>query len=95
MGHPKGFLDHKRQTPGHRPVDERIHDYNEMDIPLTPDQISDQAKRCMDCGIPFCHGYGCPVDNCIPEIHGFIKTPQHFGRMYGVAVERICWRPAR
>ena len=53
MGHPKGFLDHKRQTPGYRSVEERIHDFSEMALPLTPDQIKDQAARCMDCGVKF------------------------------------------
>jgi glutamate synthase (NADPH/NADH) small chain len=72
MGHPKGFLDHKRQTPGYRSVEERVHDFSEMALPLTPDQIKDQATRCMDCGVPFCHGFGCPVDNAIPEMNDLV-----------------------
>lgn len=72
MGQLKGFLYHKRQPVGHRTVEQRIHDYNEMDIPLTPDELKTQAARCMDCGIPFCHGAGCPVDNCIPEFNELI-----------------------
>ena len=72
MGQLKGFLHHKRQPVGHRPVEQRIHDFNEMDLPLTPEQLKNQAARCMDCGIPFCHGAGCPVDNCIPEFNELI-----------------------
>jgi glutamate synthase (NADPH/NADH) small chain len=47
---------------GHRSVEERIHDFSEIDLPLTPDAIRRQAARCMDCGIPFCHT-GCPLGN--------------------------------
>lgn len=72
MGEIKGFLKHKRQTPGHRPIAQRVHDFDEMNLPLTPDQIRTQAARCMSCGIPFCHGFGCPVDNCIPEMNELV-----------------------
>ena len=72
MGQLKGFLEHKRQPVGHRPVEQRVQDYNEMDLPLSPADINKQAARCMDCGIPFCHGAGCPVDNCIPEFNELV-----------------------
>jgi glutamate synthase (NADPH/NADH) small chain len=72
MGEVKDFLKYKRQEVGHRAVQERIHDFAELDLPLTPDQIHQQAARCMDCGIPFCHGVGCPLKNCIPELNELI-----------------------
>jgi len=72
MGEIKGFLKYKRQPVDHRPVEERIHDYKELDLPLTPEQIVQQAARCMDCGIPFCHGVGCPLRNFIPDLNELI-----------------------
>ena len=72
MAEPKAFLNYKRQPVGHRPVEERIRDFRELDLPLTPDQIVQQATRCMDCGIPFCHGAGCPLRNFIPDFNELI-----------------------
>jgi glutamate synthase (NADPH/NADH) small chain len=72
MAEPKAFLNYKRRPVGHRPVEERIHDFREMDLPLTPDQIREQTKRCMDCGIPFCHGAGCPLQNFIPDFNEMV-----------------------
>jgi glutamate synthase (NADPH/NADH) small chain len=69
MGEIKGFLKYKRHEVKHRPVEERIHDFAELDLPLTPEQIHQQTARCMDCGIPFCHGAGCPLKNCIPDLN--------------------------
>ena len=72
MGQIRGFLKYKRQEVEHRPVEERIRDFSELDLPLTPDEIRKQAARCMDCGIPFCHGAGCPLNNSIPDISDLI-----------------------
>ena len=72
MGEVKGFLKYNRRDVGHRPIDERIHDFNELDLPLSPDDIKQQTARCMDCGIPFCHGAGCPLKNCIPDINELV-----------------------
>jgi glutamate synthase (NADPH/NADH) small chain len=72
MGEIKGFLKYNRQEIGHRPVEERIHDFAELDLPLTPEQIHQQTARCMDCGIPFCHGTGCPLKNNIPELNELV-----------------------
>ncbi|MBN2021073.1 MAG: glutamate synthase subunit beta [Sedimentisphaerales bacterium] len=72
MGEIKGFLKYKRQDIGHRPVEQRIHDFNELDLPLTPEQIVLQTARCMDCGIPFCHGVGCPLKNFIPDLNELV-----------------------
>lgn len=72
MGKPTGFLEYKRNEPSHRGVVERVHDFNEMDIPLTPEDLKAQAARCMDCGVPFCHGSGCPLGNRIPEFNDHV-----------------------
>ncbi|MBN1975676.1 MAG: glutamate synthase subunit beta [Sedimentisphaerales bacterium] len=72
MAEPKAFLKYKRQNVGYRPVKERILDFKELNLPLTPDQIHKQAARCMDCGIPFCHGSGCPLRNFIPDFNELI-----------------------
>lgn len=72
MGETKGFLKYKRQPTGRRPVEERIRDFEELDLPLSPDAIYQQAARCMDCGIPFCHGAGCPINNSIPDMNELV-----------------------
>jgi len=72
MGEVKGFLKYNRQPTGYRPVEERIHDFEELELPLTPEQIFQQAARCMDCGIPFCHGVGCPLKNFVPDLNDLI-----------------------
>ncbi len=66
MGNPKGFLEIKRKESGYRPVEERIHDYGEVEKLLPEEQRKMQASRCMDCGVPFCH-WSCPVSNIMPE----------------------------
>ncbi|GHU97321.1 dihydropyrimidine dehydrogenase subunit A [Spirochaetia bacterium] len=66
MGDPTGFLKIKRKVSGYRPVEERINDYSEVEIQLPDDERRDQASRCMDCGVPFCH-WSCPVSNVMPE----------------------------
>jgi glutamate synthase (NADPH/NADH) small chain len=72
MGELRGFLKYSRQDVGHRPVVERVKDFAEIDLPLTPDDLRQQAARCMNCGIPFCHGAGCPVDNLIPDFNDLV-----------------------
>jgi len=66
MADPKGFLNTKRETPKSRPVDIRIKDWREVYEDFERTKLKDQAGRCMDCGIPFCH-QGCPLGNLIPE----------------------------
>jgi len=66
MADPKGFLKFERIDNRYRPVAERIHDYNEVETPLPQDMRRYQARRCMDCGVPFCH-WACPVGSLIPE----------------------------
>jgi len=72
MGKPTGFFEYKRCETDHRSVAERIGDYFEIEIPLSEEILTQQAARCMDCGIPFCHGTGCPLENHIPEFNEFI-----------------------
>ncbi len=72
MGETKGFLKYTRQGVEHRPVEERVHDFADIDIPLTPEAIIQQAARCADCGIPFCLGVGCPLNNRIPEFNDLV-----------------------
>lgn len=76
MGRTKGFLEYNRKNIGHRSVEERVGDFGEIDISLTPDDLVKQAARCMDCGIPFCHGSGCPLKNLIPEFNEYIYRGQ-------------------
>jgi len=64
---PTGFLTIDRQDPPHRPVSERVLDFGEVEQRLTVEALESQAARCMDCGIPFCHAYGCPLANLIPD----------------------------
>ncbi|MGD0676006.1 MAG: glutamate synthase subunit beta [Polyangiaceae bacterium] len=66
MADPKGFLKVARVEEDERPVEERVHDWQEIVLPGSDEQLRDQASRCMDCGIPFCH-QGCPLGNLIPE----------------------------
>lgn len=72
MGKPTGFIEYRRRNVDHRSVSERVHDFNEMDIYLSPDDLKKQAARCMDCGVPFCHGNGCPLGNRIPEFNDHV-----------------------
>jgi glutamate synthase (NADPH/NADH) small chain len=72
MGEVKGFLKYKRQVVPHRPVERRIKDFAEFELPLTPDQLQEQAARCIDCGTPFCHSFGCPLQNCVPDVNELV-----------------------
>ncbi len=68
MGKPTGFKEYPRETPRRRPVELRILDYNEVYQPMPDEKLRQQGARCMDCGVPFCHGpSGCPLGNIIPE----------------------------
>jgi len=68
MGKPTGFLEFTRELPSRRPVEERINDYREFVDLFPADKLNQQAARCMDCGVPFCH-HGCPLGNIIPEFN--------------------------
>lgn len=66
MGNPKAFLTVKRKDAGYRPVQDRVLDFGEVEQTLNTEDRREQASRCMDCGIPFCH-WGCPLGNKMPE----------------------------
>ena len=66
MGNPKAFLEIHRQEAGYRPIHDRIHDFGEVEQTLNTHQRREQASRCMDCGVPFCH-WACPLGNKAPE----------------------------
>jgi len=66
MGKATGFMEIRRRDRSYAPVEDRLGHYAEFVLPLGDDGTREQAARCMDCGIPFCHN-GCPVNNIIPE----------------------------
>ena len=72
MAKPTGFIEFPRKDVPHRPVADRVRDYFEVDVPLPEDVLLSQAARCMDCGIPFCHGAGCPLGNRVPEFNDLV-----------------------
>ena len=76
MGNPAGFMKFKRLDPRARPVEERIKDCEEIYPLLAEEELKTQAARCMDCGIPFCHSIGCPVENVIPEFNDLVYRGQ-------------------
>ncbi|HTY73275.1 MAG TPA: glutamate synthase subunit beta [Actinomycetes bacterium] len=83
MADPKGFLRFERETPTRRPVELRLLDWREVYEPMRPGAIEQQATRCMDCGIPFCHN-GCPLGNLIPEWNDLVRRDDWAG-----AIERL------
>jgi len=68
MGKPSGFLEYNRELPKKRDPKDRINDYKELYIEFGDEKTNQQAARCMDCGVPFCHT-GCPLGNNIPEFN--------------------------
>ncbi len=66
MGNPKAFLELHRQEATYRPIHDRIHDFGEVEQTLNTRDRKQQASRCMDCGVPFCH-WACPLGNKAPE----------------------------
>ena len=68
MGKVTGFLEYDRQDQKYQLAGERIRHFREFTLPLDTGDLRKQAARCMDCGVPFCHGpTGCPVHNQIPD----------------------------
>jgi glutamate synthase (NADPH) small chain len=68
MGKPTGFKEYKRASLRKQLVEERVKHFNEFEFDFSEEEAKIQGARCMDCGIPFCHGdTGCPVENLIPE----------------------------
>ncbi|HYM93769.1 MAG TPA: glutamate synthase subunit beta [Chitinophagaceae bacterium] len=71
MSNPAGFLKFNREMPGKKPVQERLNHSNEFIEKYTEEKLNNQAARCMDCGVPFCH-HGCPLGNVIPEFNNAV-----------------------
>jgi glutamate synthase (NADPH/NADH) small chain len=75
MGKPTGFLEITRHDHGYAPVEERIKHFRDFVVSLPEPQVREQAARCMDCGIPYCHR-GCPVHNIIPDWNDLVYRGQ-------------------
>lgn len=67
MGKPDGFLEIDRKEAEKQPVERRLKHFMEFTVEMTDEELKDQAARCMNCGVPYCFGYGCPIINLIPE----------------------------
>ncbi|MUM27379.1 glutamate synthase subunit beta [Mycolicibacterium sp. CBMA 295] len=106
MADPRGFLKHtSKELPSRRPVPLRLMDWKEVYEDFSHDTLQDQASRCMDCGIPFCHN-GCPLGNLIPEwndlvyrdrwrdaverLHATNNFPEFTGRLCPAPCEASC-----
>ena len=100
MGQVDGFLTYKRHSLDYEEVEKRTKHYKEFVKPVSPKETNEQAARCMDCGIPFCHS-GCPLGNKIPDFNdavyrnefkeawGILKSTNNFPEFTG----RICPAP--
>ncbi|HEX4862877.1 MAG TPA: glutamate synthase subunit beta, partial [Acidimicrobiales bacterium] len=80
---PTGFMETSRETPGRRPISERVHDYLEVYNPFPEEKLRAQGARCMDCGIPFCND-GCPLGNLIPDWNDLVYRDQ-----WHAAIDRL------
>ncbi|GHT21501.1 dihydropyrimidine dehydrogenase subunit A [Planctomycetales bacterium] len=96
----------ERRESGYKPVAERIHDFNEFRLESAPEELREQAERCMTCGVPFCHNAGCPLGNPIPEtntlsvqgryqdacdlLHNYDNFPEITGRLCPALCEASC-----
>ena len=75
MGKPTGVLEIERHDRGYEKAEARLKTFKEFIKPLAPAELNNQAARCMDCGIPFCHN-GCPVNNMIPDWNNLVHRDQ-------------------
>jgi len=105
MGKVTGFLEIERQQPTRRKVEDRLQDWFELYEPFPEEKQREQGARCMDCGVPFCHG-GCPVNNLIPDwndlvynnrwqeairrLHSTNNFPEFTGRVCPAPCEAAC-----
>jgi glutamate synthase (NADPH) small chain len=83
MGKATGFIEIQRHKQPTRPVAERVHDWREVYLPYPDGELRDQAARCMDCGVPFCH-QGCPLGNLIPDWNDFVYRDR-----WDAAIDRL------
>ena len=94
MGKPTGFIEFQRELPADRSPRERVSDFDEFHLHMAVDGLREQAARCMDCGVPFCHtgaamshsdkGSGCPINNLIPEWNDLV-----YRNLWREALERL------
>lgn len=94
MADPFGYLKYAKKTNPYRPIPERLKDWKELQVPLNDEERQQQAARCMNCGVPYCHTgvfyggkravSGCPNDNLIPEWNDLVYRGQ-----YKKAFERL------
>ncbi|HWE85445.1 MAG TPA: glutamate synthase subunit beta [Terracidiphilus sp.] len=105
MGKVTGFLEIDREQPTRRKAEERVKDWFEIYEPFPEEKQKEQAARCMDCGVPFCHT-GCPVNNIIPDwndlvysgrweaairrLHATNNFPEFTGRICPAPCEAAC-----
>jgi len=105
MGEPTGFLKWQRKTPKRRQIPVRVQDWKEVYEPFAIEELTHQAGRCMDCGIPFCNN-GCPLGNLIPDwndlvyrghwqdaierLHATNNFPEFTGRLCPAPCESAC-----
>jgi glutamate synthase (NADPH/NADH) small chain len=105
VGKVTGFIEIPRKKHPTRPVAERVHDWHEVYLQYPESALKDQAARCMDCGIPFCHN-GCPLGNLIPDwndlvyrdrwkaaidrLHATNNFPEFTGRLCPAPCEGAC-----
>ena len=105
MGKVTGFMEIERVDRRYAPASDRIRHYREFVLPLSEEAARDQAARCMNCGIPYCHN-GCPVNNQIPDwndlayhgdwqeasrnLHSTNNFPEFTGRVWPAPCEASC-----
>jgi glutamate synthase (NADPH/NADH) small chain len=105
MGKVTGFLEIDRQDRRYKPAADRIRHFKEFMVPLSEETTRNQAARCMNCGIPYCHT-GCPVNNQIPDwndlvyrgdwrdalynLHSTNNFPEFTGRVCPAPCEASC-----
>ena len=105
MAKPTGFLEIERHDRDYIKVAERVKSWHEFVLPMPADGVGQQAARCMDCGVPFCHT-GCPVNNLIPDwnnlvyrgqwraaletLHSTNNFPEFTGRVCPAPCEEAC-----
>ncbi|MGA2485930.1 MAG: glutamate synthase subunit beta [Roseiarcus sp.] len=105
MGKVTGFMEIDRVDRRYAPASDRIRNYREFTLPLSEEATRNQAARCMNCGIPYCHN-GCPVNNQIPDwndlvfrddwreasrnLHSTNNFPEFTGRVCPAPCEASC-----
>lgn len=105
MGKQTGFLEYPRANPKKLPVEQRVKNYKEFELPVLQDTLREEGARCMDCGVPFCNT-GCPLGNLIPDwndyqyrglareaidsLHATNNFPEVTGRVCPAPCEAAC-----